>query len=145
MNEPIESPVPSKRCPGCMKQLDADWFVCPYCGLRMKPANDLLVRSLMWLGILLTFLLTLTAISTREPDAAAGLGVIFGLPLAYVFGKAVVFRVTGNPLTWNQLWKTSVRAGITTFMLFVVVPTVLAVALLIFAFVMCAGMVGMGR
>ncbi len=145
MNEPMPSPADMKRCPGCANQLEADWFVCPYCGLRMKPANDLLLRSLMWLGILLTFVLTLTAISTRDPDAAAGLGVIFGLPLAYVFGKAVVFRVTGNPLTWNQLWRTSIRAGVTTFLLFVVVPTVLAVAFLIFAFVMCAGMVGMGH
>lgn len=145
MNEPVESRAALKSCPRCRKDLDANWLVCPYCGLRLKPGNDLLLRSLVWLGVLLTFVLTVTVISQRDPDAAAGLGMVFGIPLAYVFGKAVLFRLQGTPLTWSQLQNTSFRAATVTFLLLVVVPVVLGVALLLFAFVACGVMLGMGR
>lgn len=145
MSKPIKSAGPPTHCPGCRQSFDPKWFVCPYCGLRLKPGEDLWLRVLMWLGVLVTFVLSITLIGRNDPDAAAGLGIIVGMPLAYVFGKAVLFRMMGEPLTWNQLAKTSIRTALWSFFLFVVVPIVLGLAFLIFAFVMCAGMVGMGH
>ena len=141
----MNDPAVLKTCPGCRKDLDANWFVCPFCGLRLKPGNDLIMRSLTWLAILLGYVLTITLISQHDPDAAAGLGFLFGAPLAYVFGKAVLFRLQGTPLTWSQLRQTSFRAAMTTFLLVVVVPLVLGVALLIFALAACGVMLGAGR
>ncbi len=138
----MNDPAVLKTCPGCHKELEANWVVCPHCGLRLKPANDLLVRSLMWLAVLTAFTVLIAVIGTHDRDAASGLGFLFGLPLAYVFGKAVVFRLAGTPLTWNQLWNTSFRAGMMTFLMLVVVPMVLGVALLIFLFIACSGIMG---
>lgn len=135
MNESME-PVET-RCPGCDKRLEAQWVVCPYCGLRLKPADDLLRRSAAWIVVLLGFALGESAIAAKDPSLAGCLAVLIGLPLAYAFGKAVIFRVRGTPLTWNQLGRTTLRAGITTFGLLVVLPVVIGVCVIALAFIAC--------
>jgi len=138
MNEPANLPSPD-HCPGCHKATEPKWFVCPHCGLRLKPTDDLMKRSLMWLGILSTFILAQVVVAQRDRDLAWGFSFLVGLPLAYVFGKAVLFRLMGRPLTWSQLGRTSVRTVVTTFVLVVVVPIAIGLALLIFLFIVCSG------
>lgn len=145
MNEPIQPPALPHSCPGCRKVLQPDWVVCPFCGLRLRPGDDLLWRSVTWLAVLVAFVVGISKISEHDPDAAAGLGMIVGLPLAYVFGKAVLFRLRGSPLTWSQLWHTGFKAGMMTVLMLVVIPMVIGVALLLFAFVACGVMMGLGR
>ena len=145
MIEPIDSPVSLQSCPGCRKDLDANWLVCPYCGLRLRPGDDLVMRSLMWLGILLIFVVTTTLVSQRDPDMAAGLAGLIGIPMAYIFGKAVLFRIRGKPMTWSQLGNTTLRTAWMAFLLMIVAPAVLGVALILFAFVACGLMMGLGR
>lgn len=141
-NAPPDNLLPG-NCPQCEKELQSQWVVCPYCGLRLKPADDLLKRSLMWIGVLLTFVLAQTLIAQQGSELAGAFGVIVGLPLAYVFGKAVVFRVRGVPLTWNQLSRTSVRAFFTAFILLFVLPLVIGIAALILLLMACSA--GFGR
>ena len=35
------------RCPSCSKKVESNWFVCPNCGLRVRPGNDLLQRTIV--------------------------------------------------------------------------------------------------
>ena len=143
MNEPTE--VPLKCCPGCQDEVQPEWAVCPFCGLRLKPADDLLARSVAWLAVLGGFVLGELAIYKHDPNAAAAYGTLLGLPLAYVFGKAVLFRWQGQPLTWRQLSRTTVRATLTTFVLLVVIPVAIGIAFLLLAFAICAGIYSAGR
>lgn len=118
-------------------------MVCQFCGTRLKPGNDLVVRSFAWLAVLLAFALGQVAVSLYGRDAAVAYGLLLGLPMVYVFGKAVWFRIQGTPLTWSQLRKTAVRSAALTFVLLVVGPIVIGVTLLIFAFAVCAGLIMM--
>ena len=133
----------SMTCPGCAETVEATWMVCQFCGTRLKPGNDLVVRSFAWLAVLLAFALGQVAVSLYGRDAAVAYGLLLGLPMVYVFGKAVWFRIQGTPLTWSQLRKTAVRSAALTFVLLVVGPIVIGVTLLIFAFAVCAGLIMM--
>ncbi len=141
MNKPTEPH--STTCPGCAETVEATWMVCQFCGTRLKPGNDLVIRSFAWLAVLLAFALGQVAVSAYAPDVAVAYGLLLGLPMVYVFGKAVWFRIQGTPLTWSQLRKTAVRSAAWTFVLLVVVPIVIGVTLLIFAFAVCAGLIMM--
>lgn len=143
MSDSIE--LADNRCPSCDKKLESKWLVCPYCGLRLKPADDLVVRSLTWFAILLGFTLGERAVARSDPNLATGLGVLIGLPLAYAFGKAVLFRLRGTPLTWGQLSRTTLRAGLTTFGLLVVLPVVIGVSVIVLAFIACFSAGNFGR
>ena len=132
-------------CPGCQKAVEAEWMVCPHCGIRLKSGNDLVTRSFQWLGVLLVFVAGQVAISLYDPNLAGVYGLLLGLPLTYAFGRAVLARMHGVPLTWRQLRATTLRAAAMTFVLLVVVPIVIGVALLLLAFAICAGALPMGR
>ena len=120
-------------CPRCKNHLEVNWFVCPYCGTRIRPGDDLIQRSFTWLLIISGFLLALTIIAQSDEAAATGLGMIFGIPLAYVFGKAVLFRILGKPLGWDRLGAAAVRS----FLFLVVAPMAIGLCVLILGFIAC--------
>ena len=139
MNEP---PDPSStRCPGCHKAVESNRVICHHCGTRLKPGHELVVRSLVWLAVLLVFALGQLAISWYDSNMAIGFRVLLGLPIAYAFGKAVLFRIRGTPLTWHELRDTAVRAAACTFGLLVVLPIVIGVTLVMFMLAVCTGLV----
>ena len=139
MNEPAEPS--STRCPGCGQAVESNRLVCHHCGLRLKPGHELAIRSLVWLAVLLVFAVGQLAISWYDTNVAIGFRVLLGLPIAYAFGKAVLFRIRGTPLTWHQLRDTALRAVAYTFGLLVVLPIIIGVTLLLFTFSVCTGLV----
>ncbi len=142
MNEPSE--IASNYCPGCQTGVETGWMVCPHCGLRLKRGNDLVTRSFQWLAVLVVFATGQALVSWFDPNLAAAYGLLLGLPLAIAFSIAAVRRIQGVPLTWRQLRTTTLRAAAFTFVLLVVVPIVIGVALLLLAFAICAGAFQMG-
>jgi hypothetical protein len=112
----------------------------------LKPGNDLVIRSFVWLAVLLAFTLGQLAVSAYAPNLSVAYGLLLGLPMLFAFGKAVLFRIKGPPLTWYQLRNIALRATAYTFVLLVVVPIVIGVigvALLLLAFVVCFGVQSM--
>ncbi len=83
------------------------------------------------------FVLGVTLITLNDRDAGVGFGMLFGLPLAYVFGKAVLFRFHGRPLTWRELGLTSLRTAAVSFGTMVVLPILIGVAVLVMFFAIC--------
>lgn len=136
MNEKIK--VFLTTCPKCGEDLEPSWSVCPLCGLRIKPEESLLMRSVIWLSLLVGYVLMVLAIAKTDQNLAVCFGVVVGLPLAYVFGKALIFRMSGQPLTLGQLGRTGLRAGLITFLTVVVAPVVLGIACLLLLFAICA-------
>ena len=124
-------------CPGCEKALEPNWFVCPHCGLRVKPGNDFIARSLLWTAVLLAFVMMVLYIAKHDEAAASGFAAVIGIPLAYVFGKAILFRLMGKPLSWQQLRRTTIRVGMITFIYAVVIPTIIGIAMLLLLFAIC--------
>ena len=129
-------------CPQCGADLKWRWFTCPQCGYRLKSGKELLYRAAGWLGVLMAFVTGLTVISKYDTNTASAVGALLGFPLAYVFGKAVVFRLSGSPMSWPQLRNTSLRAIVTAIAVMVVLPVVIGIALLIFLFAVCSGLFG---
>lgn len=97
---------------------------------------------MMWVGVLISFVVAQTLIAKYAGDWAGVFFIAVGLPLAYVFVKAMVYRIRGVPLTWSQLGRTSVRAFFTVVILSIVVPIVIGIAALIFLFMICSGTLG---
>ncbi len=116
-------------------------MICQHCGLRLKPGHELVIRSCVWLAVLLVFALGQLAVSWYDSNMAVGFRVLLGLPIAYAFGKSVLFRIRGTPLTWHQLRDTALRAVAYTLGLLVVLPIVIGVTLVLFMFVTCTGLV----
>jgi hypothetical protein len=132
-------------CPQCAAEVQEQWVACPGCGLRLKPHTDLLPRIALWGGIFLSFVWVLTLMLRHEPAQAGWFALLAGLPLCYIFGKAVVFRLRGKPLTWQQLGWTSVRTVVVSFGLMVVLPIVIGVALVLLLLAVCTVAMGTGQ
>jgi len=143
MNEPTE--LAANHCRFCKAAVEANWMVCPHCGLRQKSGDDLVTRSFQWLAVLIVFAAGQALVSRYQPLLAASYGLLLGLPLTIAFCIAVIYRLQGVPLTWRQLRATTLRAAALTFVLLVVVPIVIGVALLLLAFAICAGAFQMGQ
>ncbi len=125
-------------CPKCDVSLNPAWSVCPVCGLRIKPENGLALRAALWGGVLVGYVLMVLAVIRTDRTLAIGFGVVVGVPLAYVFGRAVIFRLSGRPLTLGQLGRATLRAAIVTILTVVVGPLVLGTACLLLLFAICA-------
>lgn len=91
------------------------------------------------------YVLGVTLITLKDRDAGIGFGLLFGLPLAYLFGKAVIFRISGRPLTWRELGLSSLRTVLVTIGLMVILPLAVGLAALLLLFAICGGMAAMGR
>jgi hypothetical protein len=141
----MSAPIQQFLCPGCSHEVQEQWVACPVCGLRLKPATELLPRIVAWGGVLIAFVSAVLLIARHDQDAAAGFAVVTGLPLCYIFGKAVLFRLQGQPLTWKQLGQTSVRTFLVGFGLLVVAPALIGAALIILLLAVCGGMLLTGR
>ncbi len=127
-------------CPRCQTVTQPEWLACPKCGLQLRPGSDLLLRSVMWAGILGAYLLAITLISQSDPSAAVGFGVLVGLPLCYIFGKAVIFRFSGRPLTWQHLGMTTLRTILISAGLYIVMPVLIGIAAVLLLLAVCASM-----
>lgn len=138
MNEP--TPVTEFCCPRCLIATQEAWVACPQCGYRLKPGGDLIPRALAWSAALLAFVFAVVLISQHDRDAALGFGVIFGLPLCYIFGKAVMFRLSGRPLNWQDLGMTTLRTALVTIGLVVVLPVMIGMAAILLLLAACSGM-----
>ena len=113
----------------------------------VKGGPGLLTRSLQWLAVLVVFALGQILVACYDPNVAATYALVVGLPLTYAFGKAVVYRIYGIPLTWHELGSTTLRAvttTATTFAMFAMVMMVFYFALYLLLFAICGGYRGMG-
>ena len=113
----------------------------------VKGGPGLLTRSMQWLAVLVVFILGQVLATWYGPNVAATYALLVGLPLVYVFGKAVVYRIYGIPLTWRELGSTTLRAvttTATTFAMFAMVLMVFYFALYLLLFAICGGYRGMG-
>jgi hypothetical protein len=116
-------------------------MILHHCGTRLKPGHEFVIRSFVWLAVLLVFALGQLAISWYDENMEVGFRVLPGLPIAYAFGKAVLFRIRGTPLTWHQLRDTALHAVAYTFGLLVVLPIIIYVTLLLLFFAIYTGLV----
>ncbi len=139
------TPITEFCCPQCLVTVQEEWVACPKCGQRLKPGGDLLRRGFIWSATLAAFVLAIVLIYPENPDAAVGFGVIFGLPLCYIFGKAVMFRLSGRPLTWHDLGMTTLRTALVTLGLVIVLPVVIGMAAVLLLLAVCSGMMVMSR
>lgn len=124
-------------CPKCGKSLDASWMVCPYCGLRLKLTESVVVRAIIWSLVIFAFVSVDIVLSRSDDGFATWFSILVGLPLAYTFGKALIFRLRGKPLTFSQLGIVSIRVAFYTFIVTVVAPVVLGVALILCFLAIC--------
>lgn len=138
MNEP--TPLQDFQCPQCNSDVQADWTCCPKCGYWLKAEGPLAWRLVAWAVALAAFVLGVTLIARHDLDTGLAFGVLFGVPLCYVLGKAIVFRFQGRPLTYRQLAITSLKA----FGVAVVLPWLIGVALVVLLCVVCFGALGVG-
>lgn len=139
------TPLTEFLCPGCECTVQREWVACPACGARLKPASDFWTRAAVWAMVLGGYVLGVTLITLKDRDAGIGFGLLFGLPLAYLFGKAVIFRISGRPLTWRELGLSSLRTVLVTIGLMVILPLAVGLAALLLLFAICGGMAAMGR
>lgn len=138
MSEP--TPLTEFCCPRCQFVTQPDWFVCPKCGLHLKPGSDLLPRAAVWGMIFAAYIGAVVLIARHDQDSAFGFGILVGLPLCYIFGKAVIFRLSGRPLTWQQVGMTTLRTVLVSAGLFVVLPVIIGVAAILLLLAVCASM-----
>src|SRR5690242_6974866 len=147
LQEPVimDAPTPLREfhCPGCEAPVDEKWVACPNCGMQLKPADDLLVRSAMWIFLLAAYVFATLLIYKEDRQAGITFGVLCGLPLVYLFGKAVLFRLRGRPLTWKELGWTSFRVALVGVFVTVVLPVIIGVAMVVLLFAVC-GMMMLG-
>lgn len=143
MAEP--TPITEFCCPRCSTATQDNWVSCPKCGQRLKPGGDLVPRILAWSMTLAAFVSAVALIAQHDRDSAIGFGVIFGLPLCYIFGKAVMFRWSGKPLNWHDLGMTTLRTALVTIGLVIVLPVVIGMAAVILLLAVCSGMMVLGR
>jgi hypothetical protein len=136
MPDPL--PLENFQCPQCQADVHADWTCCPKCGYWLKPEGPLTWRLVAWALVLGFYVVGVTLIARHDLDTAIGFGVLFGIPLCYVLGKAIIFRMNGRPLTYRQLAITSLKA----FGIAVVVPWLIGVALVLLLCVLCFGALG---
>lgn len=141
--EPVDQPT---LCPHCQHEVQAEWISCPSCGLQLKPAGDILPRAAVWLLILTAYLWATVSLWRKSPAEGQGFAVLFGLPLCYTFGKAVLFRLMGRPLSWNELGATSFRVFVLGFLVMVVAPFVIGAAFVLLLLAVCSaiGPIGPG-
>jgi len=119
----------------------------PTTSRSMKGDSSLLMRSLQWLAVMLAFALGQVLTAKYDPNVGAAYALLAGLPLAYVFCKAVVYRLYGIPLTWRELSVTTLRAAATTATTFALLAAVLIVAcasLYLLVIAICSSAFGMG-
>lgn len=132
------TPLQDFQCPRCGNDVHTDWTCCPKCGFWLKREGPLMLRLAAWGLVLSAFVLAISLIARHDRDGAIVFGVMFGLPLAYVLGKAILFRMQGRPLTYQQLVATSFKAiGVA-----VVLPWLIGASLLILLCVLCFGALG---
>jgi hypothetical protein len=130
-----EFPVETLPCPQCQSTVRPEWYVCPSCGLWLKPLkNTLATRTAMWVFVVAAYATVVAVIDPLHSGETLAFALLAGAPLAYVFGKAVLFRLRGRPLTWTDLGQTSYRAFWVAFML----PFGIGGALLILGFAVCS-------
>lgn len=143
----MPEPTPLKEfcCPGCDAPVDEKWVACPKCGTQLKPADDLFVRSAIWIFLLASYVFATLLIYEENQQAAITFGVLCGLPLVYLFGKAVLFRLRGRPLTWKELGWTSFRLALVGVFMTVVLPTIIGVAMIVLLFAVCGTMMLGGK
>ena len=134
------TPITEFLCPRCQSVTEPDWMACPKCGLQLKPGSNLVTRAVMWSLVLAAYLCAVMLIAQHDQDSALGFGILVGLPLCYIFGKAVIFRVSGRPLTWQHLGMTTLRTVLVSAGLFIVLPVIIGVAAILLLFAMCASM-----
>ncbi|MDX1966107.1 MAG: hypothetical protein SFV23_02945 [Planctomycetaceae bacterium] len=139
------TPIEDFQCPKCDAEVQADWACCPKCGTWLRSDGPFSYRVLAWLAVAVAFVSATALLSRNSPETATVFAVIFGLPLCYTFGKAVWFRATGRPLTYRDLGLTSVRAFAVNAGLFIVLPTVVGVALVVLMFAVCVGALATGQ
>ncbi|HET6422237.1 MAG TPA: hypothetical protein VFG20_01060, partial [Planctomycetaceae bacterium] len=106
----------------------------------LRPGSDLWPRAVMWIFVLAAYLGAVTLISRHDHDSALAFGILVGLPLCYIFGKAVLFRVSGRPLTWQQMGMTTLRTALVAAGLFVILPVIIGVAAILLLLAVCASM-----
>jgi hypothetical protein len=141
----MSSPVQQFLCPQCSAEVREEWVACPACGLRLKPHSELLPRAIAWGAVLAAYVWVVTQVYQHDRDTGLGLAVLAGLPLCYIFGKAVLFRIQGKPLTWQQLGWTSLRTAAVSLMVMVVAPVLLGLAVVLLLFVVCGGLMMTGK
>jgi hypothetical protein len=139
------TPLTEFYCPGCQRAVQEAWVACPVCGQRLKPPSDFWQRAAVWSFVLGGFVLGVLLIARQDRDAGVGFGILFGFPLAYVFGKAVYFRMSGRPLTWRELGWTSMRTGLVSIGTMVVLPILIGVAALLLLFAVCGLAIVQGK
>jgi hypothetical protein len=138
MSEP--TPIVDFFCPRCQAVTQPDWIVCPKCGLQLRPGTDLLSRIAMWGMIFAAYVGAVVLIAKHDQDSASGFGILVGLPLCYIFGKAVIFRLSGRPLTWRHLGMTTLRTVLVSIGLLVVLPVIIGVEAILLLLAVCASM-----
>jgi hypothetical protein len=132
-------------CPGCDAPIDEQWVACPKCGTRLRPADDLFVRSAIWIMLLGAYVFATLLIYKEDRQAGITFGVLCGLPLVYLFGKAVLFRLRGRPLTWKELGWTSFRVALVGVFVTVVLPMIIGMAMIVLLFAVCGTMMLRGQ
>jgi hypothetical protein len=145
MTKPDHAPLDQFLCPQCDREVDEQWVACPACGLRLKPHTELMPRIVAWGAALLAYVWAVTLLMEHQPDAVWPFAILVGLPLCYIFGKAVVFRIRGKPLTWKQLGWTSLRTAVVSLGLMIVLPVLIGAALVVLLLVVCAGAMATGQ
>lgn len=138
MSEP--TPITEFCCPRCQVVTQPEWIACPKCGLALRPSTDLLPRVAVWSMLFAAYLSAVVLIARHDQDTAIGFGILVGLPLCYIFGKAVIFRLSGRPMTWQHLGVTTLRTMLVSAGLFVVLPVIIGVAAILLLLAVCASM-----
>ena len=121
-------------CPECEQKNNSNWFVCRHCGANLKPIEIQLKFWFFWLVVLSVFgvceilLVTLA----RAQEVVFTTVLLIGLPLVYLFGRAVFQHVDGlpNPKSLKAVGK--------TLLLVILLPGAVILSVMILVFVVCA-------
>jgi len=141
MNDPEPAQPPISFCPVCKAPVDPTWMICTKCAANVK-RDTRKNHHALWFAILPVFVIAEAMVALNNVGSPIGslisIGLIFGLPLAWLAGNAVLNLLKVSPQAGRSTPNATVRFWLMAFVVFIVVPTMLVVSVVAFAFVVCA-------
>ena len=140
MIEPEPTEPPTSCCPVCNAPVDPTWKICTKCAANAK-RNSPNGHFALWYVILPVFVIAQLVVAITGTGTVFSIGLIVGLPLtymAYIVGNAVLDLLRVTPQAGRNGHNATIRFLSIAFVAVVVVPITLVVAVIVFAFGLCA-------
>ncbi len=140
MIEPEPTEPPTSFCPVCKAPVDPTWKICTRCAAIAK-RNSPNGHFALWYVILPVFVIAEVVVAITDAGTVFSIGLMIGLPLtymAYLVGNAVLNLARVTPPAGRNGHNATIRFLLMTFVAVVVVPITLVVAVIVFAFAVCA-------